>query len=31
MDMGISSRAPTPIEGGDLSVSVNVHIVFLFQ
>ena len=25
------SRAPTPIISGDLSVSVNVHIVFLFQ
>jgi uncharacterized protein YggE len=31
MDGAISSRAPTPIVSGDLSVSVNVHIVFLFQ
>ncbi len=31
MDMAISSKAPTPIVSGDLSVSVNVHIVFLFQ
>jgi uncharacterized protein len=31
MDMTISSKAPTPIVSGDLSVSVNVHIVFLFQ
>jgi uncharacterized protein YggE len=31
MDMAMSSRAPTPIVSGDLSVSVNVHIVFLFQ
>ena len=30
-DMAISSKAPTPIISGDLSVSVNVHIVFLFQ
>ena len=30
-DMTISSKAPTPIISGDLSVSVNVHIVFLFQ
>ncbi len=30
MDM-VSSKAPTPIVSGDLSVSVNVHIVFLFQ
>ena len=30
-DMAMSSRAPTPIISGDLSVSVNVHIVFLFQ
>ena len=33
-DMGgemAMSRAPTPIISGDLSVSVNVHIVFLFQ
>ena len=29
-DMAMS-RAPTPIISGDLSVSVNVHIVFLFQ
>jgi len=27
----VMSRAPTPIISGDLSVSVNVHIVFLFQ
>lgn len=31
MDMAMSSKAPTPIISGDLSVSVNVHIVFLFQ
>ena len=31
MDMAMSSKAPTPILSGDLSVSVNVHIVFLFQ
>ena len=31
MDMASSSKAPTPIVSGDLSVSVNVHIVFLFQ
>lgn len=31
MDMAVSSKAPTPIVSGDLSVSVNVHIVFLFQ
>jgi uncharacterized protein YggE len=30
-DMALSSRAPTTIISGDLSVSVNVHIVFLFQ
>lgn len=30
-DMAMSSMAPTPIISGDLSVSVNVHIVFLFQ
>ncbi len=31
MDSAISSRAPTPIVSGDLSVSVSVHIVYLFQ
>jgi uncharacterized protein YggE len=31
MDMAMSSKTPTPIVSGDLSVSVNVHIVFLFQ
>ena len=31
MDMALSSKAPTTIVSGDLSVSVNVHIVFLFQ
>lgn len=31
IDMALSSRAPTTIISGDLSVSVNVHIVFLFQ
>lgn len=30
MDM-VSSKAPTPIVSGDLSVSVNVHIVYLFE
>ena len=31
MDSSASFRAPTQIISGDLSVSVNVHIVFLFQ
>lgn len=31
MDMALSSKAPTPIVSGDLSVSVNIHIVYLFQ
>lgn len=31
MDSSSLSRAPTQIISGDLSVSVNVHIVFLFQ
>ncbi len=31
MDSSASIRAPTTIISGDLSVSVNVHIVFLFQ
>ncbi len=31
MDSSASFRAPTQIISGDLSISVNVHIVFLFQ
>lgn len=30
-DMALSSKAPTPIVSGDLSVSVSIHIVYLFQ
>lgn len=30
-DMAMSLRAPTPIISGELSVTVRVHIVFLFQ
>jgi uncharacterized protein YggE len=31
MDMALSSKAPTPIVSGDLSVSVSIHIVYLFE